>query len=89
LYNNFDEQENSTKNITINHNCCLTRGGGIASSSVLTSCSNKRNDPSHYVGNMEGTDWKGYESGEIQYILENGGYTLDLSNSSIAYCATD
>jgi hypothetical protein len=29
-------------------------GGGIASSLVLTSCSNK--DPSHYVGNMVGTD---------------------------------
>jgi hypothetical protein len=52
-------------------------GGGIAPSLVLTSCS--KNDPSHYVGNMEGTDWKGYESGEIQYILEDdGSYTLYL-----------
>jgi hypothetical protein len=84
----FNEQENSTKNITANLNNCTTRGG-IASSLVLTSCSNKKKDPSHYVGNEDGTDWKGYKSGQIQCIPEDGGYTLDLSNTEIAYSATN
>jgi archaellum component FlaG (FlaF/FlaG flagellin family) len=66
--------------------------GGVTSSLTLTSCSNKKNvpDPSHYVGNMDGTNWKGYNKpGQIQYKLENGGYTLDLSQSTIDYRATD
>jgi hypothetical protein len=65
-------------------------GGGIASSLVLSSCSSKKDlDPSHYVGNVNGEDWEGWESGQIQYKLEDGGYTLDLSQSSINYRATD
>jgi hypothetical protein len=63
-------------------------GGGIASSLTLTSCSNEKNDPSHYVGNIDGTNWKGYKSGHIEHEIEDGEYTLDLK-SSTTYSATN
>jgi hypothetical protein len=64
--------------------------GGVAAFLVLTSCSNKKNDPSHYVGNMDGTNWKGRESGHILCTPEDDGEcTLDLSDTEIAYSATN
>jgi hypothetical protein len=67
-------------------------GGGFAPLLILNQCSNKENDPSDYVGNDTGTNWKGYQgdssiTSNILTIDFDEEYTSASISSSYSYVA--
>jgi hypothetical protein len=69
-------------------NCAIV--GGVTLSLFSTSCSKPQTevDPTDYVGNADGSNWKGYVSGELTCTFDDNNGSATLINGG-PYVATD